>query len=825
MKRTVIALTVLGLFMAWPVHAQNLIGNSDLEDLTPAFWSPLNATFGTDVFVSTDTATSGFASFKITKSAAGASEVGWESDNNANKYWNHATAGVFALSAMVKTVGVNTSPATDADKIGVEFTFNDTLGAELSIVTLWAGQAAASTPFTKLTGIADLSERPGDVIVKLIMGSGATGTVYFDEIGCGTDPWSMGVFNGSAENVNGWLDWYSSTAGGFTRVTDTEAHGGTYAVEMFLPDTSTAETELVHYTIPYAVDPGEWYKVGVWIKTMGVIDSSVYWQTNTLTERLNERVNLCYFFHSDPNLETGWSPTGGDQFVYVDQTVADSGWANYVVLAKAPAEATGISMRARFNPKTTGTAFFDDFSIEKIEVEGSNLIGNGDLEDLTPAFWSPLNATFGTDVFVATDTATSGFASFKITKSAAGASEVGWESDNNANKYWNHATAGVFALSAMVKTVGVNTSPATDADKIGVEFTFNDTLGAELSIVTLWAGQAAASTPFTKLTGIADLSERPGDVIVKLIMGSGATGTVYFDEIGCGTDPWSMGVFNGSAENVNGWLDWYSSTAGGFTRVTDTEAHGGTYAVEMFLPDTSTAETELVHYTIPYAVDPGEWYKVGVWIKTMGVIDSSVYWQTNTLTERLNERVNLCYFFHSDPNLETGWSPTGGDQFVYVDQTVADSGWANYVVLAKAPAEATGISMRARFNPKTTGAAWFDDFSITKMVVAPVVPTGVRNGVARVPTEYRLSQNFPNPFNPQTSIQFSCPNLGWVRMDVYNLLGQRVTTLVDGIYQGGTYNVNWEGVDDRGVPVASGVYIYSLMTNDTRIARKMLLIR
>jgi hypothetical protein len=47
MKRTVIALTVLGLFLAWPVYAQNLIDNSDLEDLTPSFWSPLNGAFGT----------------------------------------------------------------------------------------------------------------------------------------------------------------------------------------------------------------------------------------------------------------------------------------------------------------------------------------------------------------------------------------------------------------------------------------------------------------------------------------------------------------------------------------------------------------------------------------------------------------------------------------------------------------------------------------------------------------------------------------------------------------------------------------------------------
>jgi hypothetical protein len=295
----------------------------------------LNGAFGTDVFASTDTATSGFSSFKITKSATGASAVGWESVDNANLYWNGAKAGTYALSAMVKTVGVNTSPASDADKIGVEFTFNDTLGAELSTVTLWADQTAASTPFTQLTGAAILSERPGDVFVKLFMGSGATGTVYFDEIGCGTDPWSMGVFNSGAEDVAGWMDWYSSTAGGFTRVTDTEAHAGTYSVEMFLPDTSTASTELVYYSIPYPVVAGEWYKVGVWVKTMGVIDSNAYETTYIMKERFDERVNLCYFFHGAADITTDWGPLpGGDKFVYVNQTVSDSGWTHYSVAEK-----------------------------------------------------------------------------------------------------------------------------------------------------------------------------------------------------------------------------------------------------------------------------------------------------------------------------------------------------------------------------------------------------------------------------------------------------------------------------------------------------------
>ena len=136
--------------------------------------------------------------------------------------------------------------------------------------------------------------------------------------------------------------------------------------------------------------------------------------------------------------------------------------------------------------------------------------------------------------------------------------------------------------------------------------------------------------------------------------------------------------------------------------------------------------------------------------------------------------------------------------------------------------------MRARFNPKTTGTAYFDDFSITQMERAIVVPPAAiddENGLALQPTEYRLAQNYPNPFNPETNILFSLPRTGFVRLDVYNILGQKVATLIDGIYESGTHNVNWMAVNDYGQPVSSGIYFYTLITRDTRITKKMLLLR
>ena len=449
-----------------------------------------------------------------------------------------------------------------------------------------------------------------------------------------------------------------------------------------------------------------------------------------------------------------------------------------------------------------------------------NIIGNPGVEDLSPAFWTPLNGVFGTDVDVTADTAKGGFNSFKITK-AVTTTEVGWLYDKSANLYWNNAVAGTFSLSAWVKTEGVNTSPANDdAKKIGVVYTFEDAAGAVLGTETLWADQTDANTSWTELTGVVILTEDPKQVVVKLIMGKDATGTAYFDNIGAGAGP-----FNGNAETVDGWLAWYSGSAGGNTRVTDTEAHAGTYAVEMFLPDTSTASTELVYYTIPYAVEAGEWYKVGVWVKTVGVIDSNAYEPTYIMKENIHERVNLCYFFHTDTDLETGWNLVGGDKFVYVNQVDASTGWTQYMVAEQAPATATGISLRARFNPKTTGTAYFDDFSVVKMAVAPTAIEPENEKITRVPEKFALLQNYPNPFNPETTIEYALPKQSKVTLTIYNVLGQQVRTLTNTVQNAGNYSIVWDAKNNHGEAAPTGMYLYVLSTNEQRLTRKMVLMR
>lgn len=93
-----------------------------------------------------------------------------------------------------------------------------------------------------------------------------------------------------------------------------------------------------------------------------------------------------------------------------------------------------------------------------------------------------------------------------------------------------------------------------------------------------------------------------------------------------------------------------------------------------------------------------------------------------------------------------------------------------------------------------------------------------------VPLNYALKQNYPNPFNPSTTIEYDLPEDGTVQLTVYNNLGQRVRTLYNGAQIAGAHKVIWDGRDDQGNPLASGIYFYSLKTIKLSQTKKMLLI-
>ena len=92
-------------------------------------------------------------------------------------------------------------------------------------------------------------------------------------------------------------------------------------------------------------------------------------------------------------------------------------------------------------------------------------------------------------------------------------------------------------------------------------------------------------------------------------------------------------------------------------------------------------------------------------------------------------------------------------------------------------------------------------------------------------TSYKLYQNYPNPFNPETTIEYQVPQQSQVKIVVINMLGQKIKTLVDQNHQPGIFQIKWNGRNELGKSVPSGIYFYSLISSGSTQIRKMSLLK
>jgi len=98
--------------------------------------------------------------------------------------------------------------------------------------------------------------------------------------------------------------------------------------------------------------------------------------------------------------------------------------------------------------------------------------------------------------------------------------------------------------------------------------------------------------------------------------------------------------------------------------------------------------------------------------------------------------------------------------------------------------------------------------------------TAIENPFTELPTNFQLYQNYPNPFNPNTNIKFALPKVAEVKIDVFNLLGQHVATVLNAKKQAGFHLVNFNANS-----LASGVYFYTISANDFCMVKRMLLVK
>ncbi|MCJ7497230.1 MAG: cohesin domain-containing protein [candidate division Zixibacteria bacterium] len=175
-----------------------------------------------------------------------------------------------------------------------------------------------------------------------------------------------------------------------------------------------------------------------------------------------------------------------------------------------------------------------------------------------------------------------------------------------------------------------------------------------------------------------------------------------------------------------------------------------------------------------------------------------------------------------------------------------DDSTLNVALAGAYPINGSGTLIYVRF--KVLSSASVGDSSVIHFKEVKLnewVPPVIKDGVLRItptsvfenenlnlPQNFSLGQNFPNPFNPTTTIPLRVKSLEWgvgrpvhTTLVIYNVLGQRIRSLVDENLNSGTYQVIWDAKNDRGEKVPSGVYFYRLTSGDVSEARKMVLLR
>lgn len=118
-----------------------------------------------------------------------------------------------------------------------------------------------------------------------------------------------------------------------------------------------------------------------------------------------------------------------------------------------------------------------------------------------------------------------------------------------------------------------------------------------------------------------------------------------------------------------------------------------------------------------------------------------------------------------------------------------------------------------------------DESIVDVPVTFTVNATGVDDPVGNLPTEFALHQNYPNPFNPDTEFKFDLPKDSHVKLEIFNILGQKVNTVVDEEMRAGYQSANWNGTDNSGHQLSSGVYFYRLIAGDHVFTRKMMMLK
>ena len=858
----------------WQVQAQSKFDQiGGFEGTMPAFWNIGNQPSGSTLSWATDQSISMGHSIKIEKTATGDS-ASWVSKNMCD-IWSPTVAANVDLhfGAFIKTMNVNTNPANDDEKWYISFAFYDSAGTLIGTTMLPIDQSQASSSGwmadTTSPGQVALPRAAWKMIVSFVAGKNATGTVWADNFiftGGGT------VWNTQLGVPTDWFYWLPPNGGndgvlgnGFenTVVTSSTAHSGNNSLEFDLPLNRDSHDGFIGtHRMPFtdidpAIKPGDVIRISVWLKGSGLYPDSAAKYPSTWS------VGLTPLFFSKYGNNDGYDVLGGNDYQFVLQNATSFDWKQYYLDVKVPDTAStngkiANSMEVRLHVYSTfvGKIYFDDLKIEKLEVPQVAAIGG--FEANLPSFWMKGNEPSGATLTWATDQFRSMGHSLKIEKSATSDSAA-WVSENMCD-IWSPQIAANTALNfgAYVKTMGVNTNPSSEDEKWYIAYTFYDSAGTLMGSIKLPIDQSQASSSGwmgdTTSPGQVSLSKKAWKLIVSFVAGKNATGTVWADDFmftGGGT------VWNTQVGVPTGWYYWMPPVGGndgvlsnGFqnTIVTDQAAHSGKYSLEFDMPQGRDPHDGFVgtrryyfdgsDYNPPSSkvtqsmnggqdishltgIAPGDSIRISVWVKASNLVPDSAAKYPSTWA------VGLTPLFFQSADNHAGYDVLGGSDYQFTFPNTTSFDWTKYYVDVQVPDTAStngkiakAMEVRLHVYSTFTGTVYYDDLTITKISGVTAV-----DGIQLKPANFQVHQNYPNPFNPSTTISYAIPHSTNVKVEIYNILGKKIRTLINAPENAGVHNIVWNGRNDYGSEVSSGTYFYKVTAGNNVQVKKMVLLK
>ncbi len=833
-------------FTLLPQSGINSVGGFE-QDL-PSYWTkgaePSNSTLSW----ATDESRSLGKSLKIEKGITTEAAV-WESENMVDLWSPRHIANIdINVGAYVKTLNVNTNPANDDERWWVSYSFYDSAGGLIGETKLPIDQSTATSSGwladTNEIGETILPEDSWTTIIKFVAGKNATGTVWADDFllyARGGQPWIAGQDWNTAVGVpTGWFYWLPPDGGnngvlsaGYenTRITNEESYDGSYSLKFDLPVgtrdgfVGTRRFELTD------VVPGDNLRITVWIKGENLQPDSVIavgdqWSvaiTPIFHKTLGNNEGFGDYWASDIPLEFPYATSFDWKQFYIDVTVPDP-----------PVGEVARSISVRLHPlsRFSGTVWMDDLKVEKLDLPGINEIGS--FEQTLPSYWTKGNEPAGTTLSWATDEFRSLGRSLKIAKTSTGDS-ASWISENMVDLWSPRHIANIdINVGAYVKTLNVNTNPANDDERWWVSYSFYDSAGGLIGETKLPIDQSTATSSGwladTNEIGETILPEDSWTTIIKFVAGKNATGTVWADDFllyARGGQPWIAGQDWNTAVGVpTGWFYWLPPDGGnngvlsaGYenTRITNEESYDGSYSLKFDLPVgtrdgfVGTRRFELTD------VVPGDNLRITVWIKGENLQPDSVIAVGDQWS------VAITPIFHKTLGNNEGFGDYWASDIPLEFPYATSFDWTQFfvnVVVPEPPAGEVARSISVRLHPlgRFSGTVYLDVLEVKK-----AAPTSVENEF--LPVSHNLFQNYPNPFNPSTVISYSIPNVSFVSLKIYDILGREVRTLVNSEQNIGIHNIQWNGDNNYGDKVSTGIYLYKIEAGDFIMTKKMLLLK